>query len=85
MLSNSDRDYLLARADQERRLADATSNQAAKAAHIKLANEYEVRANAQDPASKPETYVYGRSTPADGQSAFRVLDPLPSQPRRSAD
>jgi hypothetical protein len=51
-MAEQDRDYLLARARQERELAASATDSRVQATHLTLAHEYEVRANLLDLVSK---------------------------------
>ena len=82
-MTEQEREYLLARARTERALAGAAPTPKVRSAHQRLADEYEARAKADDQPRKSEEDVLGGTTSDDGLSAFRVLDPLPAQPRRS--
>jgi hypothetical protein len=58
-MSQSDKEYLLARALRERALAAEASNEVVQEVHLKLAREYEVRANIQTVSSGADTDVIG--------------------------
>lgn len=58
-MSRSDREYLLARAEQERAFAAQTSDEVARGIHLKLAQEYEVRANILEVSARADNDVLG--------------------------
>jgi hypothetical protein len=58
-MSHRDRDYLLARAAQERALAEQAKDQFAREAHERLAHAYEVRANISEVTAKGDNDVIG--------------------------
>lgn len=67
-MSQSDREYLLVRAAQERAKAEQASDEIVRRIHEKLAREYEVRANIQEVAAKADNDVIG-PTSGGGQSS----------------
>ncbi|WP_152569522.1 MULTISPECIES: hypothetical protein [Sphingomonas] len=75
--SNSDQAYFLTRAGEERRLASEATSAVAQAAHIKLAQEYDAKAQAEEIINKPQNHVYGLSPPDDIQSSFYILEQGP--------
>jgi len=58
-MGQADRDYLLARAEQERARAGETSDEIVRAIHLKLAHEYSVRAHRGDDAPGGDNDVLG--------------------------
>ena len=58
-MGQSDRDYLLARAERERGLATAASVDIARNIHLQLAHEYEVRASVSAVAPRDDNDVLG--------------------------
>jgi hypothetical protein len=54
-----DRDYLLSRARDELRMAENATNPIARAAHFKMAKEYEARAVSPKLAGKPSNASFG--------------------------
>lgn len=63
-MGHADRDYLLARASEERRAAELATTDASRSAHLALAAEHEQRAA--DPTSRniDDTTVLGGPTKA---------------------
>ena len=57
-MSQSDQEYLLARAEQERARASQASDEIVRAIHLKLAHEYATRAHA-GVSAKADTEVIG--------------------------
>lgn len=60
-MSHPDREYLLARAEEERAIASETSDEIVRAIHLKLAHEYSMRAHSDVPASIAGDHVFGRT------------------------
>jgi hypothetical protein len=60
-MSHADREYLLARAQQERTLAEQASSEVAREVHLRLARKYEVRANIEHVRVRAENDVLGVS------------------------
>jgi hypothetical protein len=58
-MAQSDQEYLLARAEQERALASETSDEIARAMHLKLAFEYSMRAHQGGVAAGADNEVLG--------------------------
>jgi hypothetical protein len=58
-MSQSDQEYLLARAEQERALASETEDEIARAIHLKLAHEYSMRAHDGGVAAGADKEVLG--------------------------
>jgi hypothetical protein len=67
-MSQSDREYLLARAARERALAEQAPTDVVRAVHQKLAHEYEVRANIQAVAARADNDVLGLTSDGDRSS-----------------
>jgi hypothetical protein len=67
-MSQSDQEYLLARAEQERARASQASDEIVRAIHLKLAYEYSTRAHAGGVPARAEPEVFGL-TSADGRSS----------------
>ena len=67
-MSQSDREYLLARAARERAIAAQASDQIVRNVHERLAHEYEVRANVDEVAARADNDVIGMA-PNNGQSS----------------
>jgi hypothetical protein len=59
-VANRNREYLLARAKQERELAEQAASPQARAVHLRLADGYENRASADEEDSLPSDHVIGR-------------------------
>ena len=58
-MGQSDQDYLLARAEQERELASRSADEIVRAIHLKLAHEYATRAHGNDLLSRDDNDVLG--------------------------
>jgi hypothetical protein len=58
-MSQSDQEYLLARAEQERALASGSADEIARAMHLKLANEYAMRAHGGGTAAGADIELVG--------------------------
>lgn len=84
-MSDEDRGYLLARAEEERKLAEAATCPDARDAHRRLAEGYKARIAGRIRARRGDSEMVGHIILDDDRSASRVLDPLPPQPRRSDD
>lgn len=67
-MSHPDREYLLARAEEERESARKASDEIVRAVHLKLAHEYSVRAQGDGSATKADNHVFGL-TSVDGQAS----------------
>jgi hypothetical protein len=67
-MSQSDQEYLLARAEQERARASEAPDEIARAIHLKLAHEYAIRAHVGDVSSRADNDVIGL-TSGDGLSS----------------
>jgi hypothetical protein len=63
-----DRTYLLARAAEERQRAAAAANSNAREVHLRLAHEYEVRANIETVTERADNDVLGVVTSDDDRS-----------------
>jgi hypothetical protein len=61
-MGQSDQDYLLARAEQEREQASRSSNEIVRAVHLKLAHEYAMRAHHDDIHWGSDNDVLGGAT-----------------------
>jgi hypothetical protein len=53
-MDSSDRDYLIGRAERERRLAAEAASEVARDVHLRLAHEYDVRANVSRVAARAD-------------------------------
>jgi hypothetical protein len=60
-MGQSDLDYLLARAEQERELASRSADEIVRAIHLKMAHEYAMRAHGNDLLSRNDNDVLGGS------------------------
>jgi hypothetical protein len=60
-VTNRNGDYLLARAKQERVLAEQSTSPEAQVVHLRLADAYEMRASMEDVDAMPSDYVVGRA------------------------
>lgn len=60
-MGQTDKDYLLARAEQEREMASRSADEIVRAIHLKLAHEYATRAHGND-LSRSDDDVLGGST-----------------------
>ena len=58
-MAQSDQDYLLARAEQERARASESTDEIARAIHLKLAHEYAQRAHGLNEAAPSRDDVLG--------------------------
>jgi hypothetical protein len=58
-MSHPDQDYLLARAEQERSRAAQSSDEIARAIHLKLAYEYATRAHGREVGERENNEVLG--------------------------
>jgi hypothetical protein len=67
-MSQSDQEYLLARAEQERALASQASDEIVRAIHLKLAHEYSTRAYAGIVPARADSEVFDL-TSDDGRSS----------------
>ncbi|WP_344708437.1 hypothetical protein [Sphingomonas humi] len=67
-MSTKDRDYMLARAAQERAMAEQAPDEIIGEIHLQLAHEYEVRANVQDVASRAGNDALGLVSGGDRSS-----------------
>jgi hypothetical protein len=61
-MGQSDQEYLLARAEQERERATKSSDEIVRAIHLKLAHEYAVRAHNSDILARNDDDVVGGMT-----------------------
>jgi hypothetical protein len=61
-MDQSEKEYLLARAEQEREQASRTTDELARSIHLKLAYEYSVRANGSGTPPAAGDAVFGGST-----------------------
>lgn len=67
-MSQSERHYLLARAERERRSAAEAPDDVVRSIHLRLAHEYDVRANVADVRSKADNDDEGLSLEEDSSS-----------------
>lgn len=67
-MSTEDRDYLLARAAKERAMAEEAPAGQVREIHLRLAHEYEVRANVRDVASRADNDALGLISDEDRSS-----------------
>jgi hypothetical protein len=58
-MSQSEQDYLLARAEKERALAAEASDELVRGIHLDLAHAYEVRANVREVATRADNDALG--------------------------
>lgn len=58
-MDQSDQEYLLARAEQERALASKATDEIVRAIHLKLAHEYATRAHGEGTAASGQGNVLG--------------------------
>ncbi|WP_426266483.1 hypothetical protein [Sphingomonas sp. LHG3443-2] len=58
-MGQTDQEYLLARAEQERELASRSADELVRAIHLKLAHEYAMRAHGNDLLSRRDDDVLG--------------------------
>ena len=61
-MGQSDQEYLLARAEQERERATSSSDEIVRAIHLKLAHEYAMRAHGNDILARSDDDVLGGVT-----------------------
>ena len=73
-MGSDDRNYLLARAQEEFVQAARASNPAVRATHQRLAQAYMARAASGRNDAMADDYVVGRVTSADDQSFPRATD-----------
>jgi hypothetical protein len=67
-MSQKDQEYLLERAAQERAIASIAPNEIVREVHLRLAHEYEARANVSEVARRADNDVLGRIS-SRGQSS----------------
>jgi hypothetical protein len=83
-MNPSDQDYYLARAGQERVLAEQANDQSVRTIHLQLAREYEARASAREVPAASDSDVTGLTSDG-GRFSSHVADPLPEQPDPVSD
>lgn len=67
-MSERDREYLLARAAQERTLAEQASDEFVREIHLKLATEYAKRAQNGHTDDRPSDHVFAATSVGDRSS-----------------